>query len=92
MNRQSMYRGGFFVAVGQGVRRAVLADWLELNGELVAEELPHPGVLRNRREALVEKVFEAEMISPHDEWSRPKVGPSMPHFLDQVDELPFICS
>jgi hypothetical protein len=78
------------MAARQGVRRAILVAWLDLNRELVAKEIAHPGVLRNRRETLVRKVFKAEMVNPHDEWPRPEVGPPIPHHLDQVDELPFV--
>jgi hypothetical protein len=39
----------------------------ELNDELIAEELAHPRVLQDRRKALVQEIFEAKVISPHDE-------------------------
>jgi hypothetical protein len=44
---------------------------LVLNGEVEAQEFPHPLVLGNRGETLVEEVLEAVVISPEDEASAP---------------------
>ena len=53
--------------VGDGVRGARLV----LHREVEAEELSHPMVLRDRREALVEEEFEAVVVGADEERAPP---------------------
>jgi hypothetical protein len=85
-----MYRGVLLMTARQCIRRGVLAAGFELDGELVDEQLAHPRVLGNRREPLVQEVLEAKVIGSYDERSRPKVGPLVPHGLDETDELTLV--
>ncbi len=46
---QGVYRDVVFMPPRQSIRRHVLAPRFELDGELIPEELAHPGMLRECR-------------------------------------------
>lgn len=55
------------VAAGQGVRHGVGRPRLVLHQEVKSGEFPHPMVLGNHRESLIQKVLKAIVIGLHKE-------------------------
>jgi hypothetical protein len=78
------------VPTREGVGYHIRRPRLVLEREIKAQELPHPMVLGNHREPLVQQVFEAVMISLDEEASAPQVRPPVPDGMDEADELPLI--
>jgi hypothetical protein len=64
---------------------------LVLHHKIEAEELAHPMVLRNHRQALVEDEPQAPMVCANQKTAPPQIRPLMPHYLDEADELPLVC-
>ena len=57
----------------------------KFDGEVVAEQLGDPLVLRQGGEALVEEEFERIVIGAHDEATPPKIGPPVTNSLYQTN-------
>ena len=75
------------VAAGQGVRHGVEAPGAVFDGEVEAEQLADPLVLRNGRQALVQEELEAVMVSANKEVAAPQIRAPVAHSLHQTDEL-----
>ena len=78
------------VAARQGVRHHVRRARFVLDGEVEAQQLPHPVVLGNRGETLIQQVLEAVMIRLDEESAAPEVRSPVPYDVDEADELPLI--
>jgi hypothetical protein len=62
-----------------------------LDGEVEAEELADPLVLRDGGEVLVQQELEAVVVHTHMERPTPKVRSPVAHRLDQPDKLALVC-
>jgi len=78
------------VAAGQGVRHHVRRAGLVFDREVEAQQFPHPVVLGNCGEALIQQVLEAVMIRLDEEAAVPEIRPPVPDGVDETNELPFI--
>jgi hypothetical protein len=72
--------------VGNGVRRARLV----LDGEVEAQQLANPVVLRNGGQALVQQILQAVVIRLDCETAPLEVWPPVAHSLDQTNELTLV--
>ena len=79
------------VTLGQRVCHHVQAPRPKLDGEVVAEQLGDPRVLRNGRQALAEEELETPMVGSDGERTTPEVRPLITASLDQPNQLTFIC-
>jgi hypothetical protein len=75
----------FCVTAGEGIRHRVEGPGLVFDGEIVAEELADPMMLRNRGEALIKQKLEAVVVCPHRETPAPKIRPPMPNGVHKAD-------
>jgi hypothetical protein len=75
------------VTTGEGFDDRVEKARTVLDGEIEAEELVDPLVLRNGGEPLVWQELQVVVIRANMESSPPEIGPPMAHGLDQPDEL-----
>jgi hypothetical protein len=74
-----------------GIHNLVRCLRLVLNREIETKKFPHPMVLRNRREPLVQQVLEAVVTGLDDEVVAPEVRPPVMNIVDKADELPLVC-
>jgi hypothetical protein len=81
----------FCVTAGEGIRHRVEGPGLVFNGEIIAEKLADPMMLRNRGKALIKQKLEAVVVCPHRETSAPKIWPPMPNGVHKADELALVC-
>jgi hypothetical protein len=72
--------------VGDDVRRARLV----LDGEIEAQQLANPKVLRNGGQALVQQILQDVVICLDCETAPPEVWPLVAHRLDQTNELTLV--
>jgi hypothetical protein len=72
--------------VGDGVRRARLV----LDGEVEAQQLANPVVLRNGGQALVQQILQAVVIRLDGETAPPEVWPPVTYRLDQANEVTLV--
>ena len=61
-----------------------------LDGEIEAEQLTDPLVLRDHQQALVQKELQAVVVNTDQKMAPPQVRTLVAHSLHQADELPFI--
>ena len=78
------------IAVGQGIRHGVEAPGAVFDGEVKAEQLADPLVLRNGRQALVQEELQVVMVSANKEVAPPQIWALVAHSLHQPDELPLV--
>jgi hypothetical protein len=78
------------VAAGERVGHHVRRPGLVLNGEVEAQKLAHPMMLRDRREALIQQVLQAVVIGLDEEATPPEVQPPIADNLDKANELALI--
>jgi hypothetical protein len=78
------------VVAGECVSHHVRRPGLVLDGEVKAQKLAHPMMLRDRREALIEHVLQAVVIGLDEEATPPKVRPPIEDGLDKADEFALI--
>ena len=89
-------RGGheralFGVAAQESINHRVGEACLVLHGEVEAEELAHPMVLRNCGEALDDEVLEAVVVGFDEEATAPQVRSPMTHGVDEANKLSLVC-
>jgi len=81
---------GLAVAARKGVGRGVEAPRTILHGEVEAEQLAEPLVLRDLGQPLEEEVLQAVVVGADQEAAPPQVGPPVPHSLYQANKLPLV--
>ena len=79
------------VAAGQGVGDRVEAAGAVLDGEVEAEELADPLMLRHGGESLIKQELQAVVVRAHTERPAPQIRPPLAHRLDQPDQLAAYC-
>ena len=78
------------VTARQRIRDGVELPRAVLSGEVIAEQLGHPRMLRDHCQALVEEELEAPVVGSDGERPTPEVRAPMTDSLDQPNELALI--